>query len=165
VTLVSVLAIVTTSCGGGGGRKATTASTRSPTTEDANAKVLADFNAYTDVYARALADPNLTTQTVAEHITGEALDTFTNSRIQLLTSGRVIKSEAIHHPKVTAVQGTTATVDDCVTNDQTHYYAIGGGPHLGDTGDATILTETTMQLEAGTWKVSKVTKKASACPG
>jgi hypothetical protein len=165
VTLVSVLAIVTTSCGGEGGRKATTASTRSPTAEDASARVLTDFNAYVDVYARALADPNVTTQTVAEHITGEALDTFTNSRIQLLTSGRVIKSEAVHHPKVIAIEGTTATVDECVTSNQTHYYSIGGGPHLSDTGDATAGDEVTMQLEAGTWKVSKVIRRASACPG
>ena len=103
VAVAGVLAMAVTACGGGGSKAAHTPKPTATTEDGAKAKVLADFNAYTDVYARALADHNVTTQTVAEHITGEALETFTNSRIQLLTSGRMIKSEAVHHPVVIAI--------------------------------------------------------------
>ena len=58
-----------------------------------------------------------------------------------------------------------ALVEDCVTSNQTHYYASGGGPHLSDTGDPTAADEVTMQLESGTWKVAKVARKGTSCPG
>jgi len=164
--LLGAVAVAAGACGGAGSSKAAPVAKATSTTQDpAQAKVLADFNSFADVYARALADPNVTTAEVAGHMTGQALNNLQDVRVQLVTSGRVIKSEAVHHPTGIAISGTTATVQDCVTNNQTHYYAIGGGPHLSDIGDATASDEVTLQLENGTWKVANVVRKGTSCPG
>jgi len=163
IALMGALAVGATACGGSSSKAAPVTKATSTTQDPVKAKVLADFNGYADVVTRALADPSVTTQTVSQYLTGDALDGFTNSRIQLLTSGRVIKSDAVHHPRVVSVQGATALLSDCVTNNQSHYYAVQGGPHLSDSGDPTAQDEVTMQMDGGTWKVVKVVRKGTSC--
>ena len=99
-------------------------------------------------------------------MTGDQLRGFRATLADLIRKGRVVRGSEEHHPRVVSVQGSTAIVEDCVTNgDRVHLYDAKTGQDLGPAGATTPSgVQITMRLEGGTWKDAGGNPKPSACP-
>ncbi|MBV8981560.1 MAG: hypothetical protein JO086_11720 [Acidimicrobiia bacterium] len=163
---IAVAAVGLAACGGGSTPKARPVAARTTTT-DVNAKVIADYRGYDELYRRVTAapDPHNPTldATLGEHMTGDELRQVHLYLLDRATRGLVLRGVSDLNPKVVSVQGNTAIVDDCII-DHGHQYDAKTGALRDDPGDTKHGFESTLLLEGGTWKVAKVVEKAGVCP-
>jgi hypothetical protein len=168
---VAVLAVLTAACNSGHKaavkavevqRTTTTEAPTTSTTLSPEQAVLAGYRAFWDDFIAVGmtsdgADPRL-----PMHSTGTELaqlrQAFSNARGQ----GLVQRGNVDIIPRVASITGTTALVADCILS---HLQDVDAKTSQVRSSDPQIrvLNEYAMQLEAGVWKVSFVTKKGTGC--
>ena len=168
--LAVALALAASACGGGGKKKTapaaqappSTAATTSTTTVES--KILADLAVYEDLYRQAIATPEQAHVELMAHMTGGVSGVTFGYLAQLKDAHQAIKGPIKDRSvRIASIQGTTAVIEACADNGS-HTYQ--GGTQLPDSpGDRVVGSEITMVLQSGTWKVSNVVPKASACSG
>lgn len=152
------------------GSPPTSASERTPsepdttsTTVAADQKVLAAYVAFWNDGYLVAADPmDPTHPALAEHATGEQLETLERAFLARQTSGEVIRGTLDLAPRVVSVVGETATVRDCYLDNTGIYDAATGERHDTATGVRHLITAT-LVLEDRSWKVSDLNQEGDGC--
>jgi hypothetical protein len=177
---VGGLALLVAACGGGsaaGPAKPTTSTSTSPpattaTTLDpkatAEAAVLRDYRAYRDAFDHATGTtgvpPNPDDPALPAHVTGEELTHLKVFIVGLRGKGYTSRRDGAieYHPRVVALTGNTATVDDCLTSND-HVVDAKTGELHDKPGPGTSGWQVDMVLEGGTWKVSFLHERSDLC--
>jgi hypothetical protein len=139
-----------------------------PTTADAatgvsgDAAVLAAYRAFWDAYLAAANPMNPTNPVLAEHAAGQELVTLQKAFLAGKDAGQVIRGTFDLAPKVTSVQGPTATVSDCY-GDNTHVYNASTGAQLDSSSGVRHLVIATLQLFGTQWRVTDLHHEADGC--
>jgi hypothetical protein len=139
-------------------------STGPTTTPDPRNEILAAYRAYwADVIeAGKTADAN--SPRLDDHATGKAVTTVRDNYRQLRAQGLVDLGMVALHPRVTAIHGDTATIDDCtdVTHFLRHDAATGKAaePEVRDVRHILVALE----LVSGRWLVSDNEPKGQCAP-
>ena len=141
---------------------APTTSTPDPL-EPTRAAVLTAWRGYWTAYdeAASRADPDW--PGLREYMTGRALTDVQLYMTGLRRNGLVERGGLELRPRVVAIEGTTATVWDCVTDDGHQYDQ--SGRMVDKPGAVTRGAEAKLVLEGGKWKVSeRPSTRPEACP-
>jgi hypothetical protein len=177
------LALGVTACSNGGSSassaKPTTSTPTSPptttaTTLDAKAAaeaaVLRDYRAFWDAYSQATGVTGLPVNpddpVLSAHATGKELIQVRSYAGGLRGKGYRGRADGLDEfrPRVVSIVGTTAIVDDCVT-DNTHVVDAKTGELHDAPGPAKLGWEADMVLEGGTWKASEMNARNDLCAG
>lgn len=137
--------------------------TSSTTADDDEQLVLDRYVAFWNDGYLAAADPmDPTHPALAEHATGEQLETLERAFLARQTNGEVIRGTLDLAPRVVSVVDDTATVRDCYLDNTGIYDAATGERRDTATGVRHLITAT-LVLEDGTWKVSDLTQEGDGC--
>jgi hypothetical protein len=138
----------------------TTGTTEAPDDEQV---VLDRYVAFWNDGYLAAADPmDPTHPALAEHATGEQLETLERAFLARQTNGEVIRGTLDLAPRVVSVVGDTATVRDCYLDNTGIYDAATGERRDTATGVRHLITATLVR-EDGDWKVSDLTQEGDGC--
>lgn len=175
---LGVVVVGIAGCGGGSSKASLKSAKSAPTTAapatapmtsttTVETKILADLAAYYDAFGKAVADPDPKRPdllaSLEAHVVGEDLNRDLTFVAQLNNAHKAIRGPLTSHPRVLSITGASAVVDDCVHIDD-HYYSWPGGQLLPGSPDPAVSgSEFTLVLDGGTWKVSQLKDKASAC--
>lgn len=161
------LAIVSACDGSANDRAQPTTTTSTPaatttTGEPARGAAIAGYRAYWDAYL-ASADPmDPNNPALAKTATGPALEAVQRSFLALRSAGKVIRGELDLAPKVTALEASAATVEDCYGDETGVYEAASGKREDTPTGQRHLVTAT-LRLEGDTWKVEQLEDNGLGC--
>lgn len=131
-----------------------------PTTQ---AAVLAAYRAYWDDVIAAGKTADWQSPRLADHATGQALQTVRDHYRQLRAEGMVDRGTVTLHPRVAALQDDTATIQDCVDTSKFLKYDAKTGA-LRDTSipglDNIVIT---LKRIKGAWLVTQTAGRGK-CP-
>lgn len=134
-------------------------STRAP---DATAAVLDGYRKFWDAYLAAADPMDPEHPGLAQHATGDELETLQKAFLARKAGGEVIRGSLDLAPKVVNVDGTTATVSDCYA-DNTHVYDAATGTQKDTSSGMRHLVTAKLVLVDEVWKVSVLTRERGGC--
>ncbi len=137
----------------------TAASTTAPSVDET---VLAAYRAFWDAYLAAADPMNPEHPLLAEHATGEQLETLQRAFLARKAGGEVIRGTLDLAPRVVSVLGDEATVRDCYL-DNTGVFDAATGERKDRASGVRHLVSASMRLDGGTWKVSSIQKEGDRC--
>ncbi len=131
--------------------------TPAPTVDPAAAEVLAAYQAYWDTYVAANQNPPTADYPdLARYATGEALRSVAESTSQFRAAGQVFRSPpnsiVAHQTSVLEIQGDTARVRDCYSDDA--WIEVVATGERSNEGVGTQLIIADLVRQDGAWKVA-----------
>lgn len=142
---------------------AVTAAPSSPSSApDATAAVLDGYRKFWDAYLAAADPMDPDHPLLAQHATGEQLETLQRAFLARKAGGEVIRGSLDLAPKVVSGDGTTATVSDCYA-DNTHVYDGTTGAQKDTSSGMRHPVTAKLVLIDGVWKVSVLTRGEGGC--
>ncbi|HZD68790.1 MAG TPA: hypothetical protein VFA45_07690 [Actinomycetes bacterium] len=150
--------VTATTVGSPGGAASGTGGDR-PSAADARAAILAGYRAYWDALVTAGADPDPASPLLPAHAIGIALAEAREHLAELKRLGHLDRGKVALHPRVVAIRGTTATVEDCP--DTSHWLRrdAGTGALRDHTPPGRRTHVAVLYLIDDTWKVADITWK------
>jgi hypothetical protein len=156
-------------CDGAGSRRVPASSgpaaSRVPasTQPASQAAVLAAYRAYWDDVIAAGKTADWQSPQLANHATGQALQTVRDHYRQLRAEGLIDRGTVTLHPRVTALRDETATIQDCTDTSRFLKYDAKTGA-LRDTSVPELDNiEITLQRIKGAWTVTQTAGRGK-CP-
>lgn len=149
----------------GSQQASTTTSTESSTSapSDKDAEVLDAYEGFwNDGYLEAADPMDPTHPALAEHATGEQLETIQKAFLARQAGGEVIRGTLDLAPRVVSITGDTATVRDCYL-DETGIYDAETGERKDEASGVRHLITATLVVDGGTWKVSGLEQEGDGC--
>jgi hypothetical protein len=141
----------------------TSAQATTTTVVDDEREVLDSYVAFWNEGYLVAADPmDPTHPALAEHATGEQLETLQRAFLALQTSGEVIRGTLDLAPRLVSVDGQSATVRDCYLDNTGVYDAATGERRDTPTGVRHLITAT-LTRDGDTWKVSDLEQEGDGC--
>jgi len=166
---IVLLIAVAGGCGGAGSSRAPTSSTSAASQAPAStqpasqAAVLGAYRAYWDDVIAAGKAADWQSPHLADHATGQALQTVRDHYRQLRAQGLVDRGTVTLHPRVTALRGETATIQDCTDTSKFLKYDAKTGA-LRDTSIPELDNiEITLKRIKGAWTVTQTAGRGK-CP-
>lgn len=143
---------------------ARSSSTTSTTTSADEQAVLDAYNAFWQSYVEATTsnpmDPNH--PGLAQHATGEELDTVRRTILARSSAGEIFRGSMDLAPEVTDLSGDRATIRDCHDDNLEIVDAATGAVKEPD-DPVRKLVDVSLVLEGGTWRVATIELEAEGC--
>ena len=125
-------------------------------------EALSGYRAYWDAYLAA-ADPMDPNNPALERTaTGPALEAVQRSFLALRSAGKVIRGELDLAPKVTDLEASVATVEDCYGDNTGVYESASGKREDAPTGQRHMVTAT-LRMVGDVWKVERLEDGGVGC--
>lgn len=138
-------------------------STTTTVDADQDQDVLEAYIAFWNDGYLVAADPmDPTHPALAEHATGQQLETLERAFLARQQNGEVIRGTLDLAPRVVSVVGDTATVRDCYLDNTGVFDAATGERHDTASGVRHLITAT-LVVEEGNWKVSDLAREGDGC--
>ena len=153
---------------GGPATSAATAPAAAPTTIDPQAaikaEVIAAYRAGWDAHLAVGRDPKATADDdrLRAHLTGDTLAVLQLHLVKIKSADEVYTGDVKLNPKVLELDGTTATIEDCV-DDATGTVHTVTGRVVQPATRVVKLASVTMKLVGGVWKISNYKSVEAPC--
>ena len=167
VTALISVAAICDGCGGSDatGSGSTSSTSNSTTTNPQTSAVLAAYRAEQAAFEGALQQADPTYPALAETMTGNQLTSVRRALVADQTNGIIGRGTAQLNPKVVSIQGSQATVHDCLFSSIELVYSTTGKPVPPATQpEHDGVKATLVQVSVGAWKVSDQNVTDGSCP-
>ena len=127
-------------------------------------EVIAGYRAGWDAHLAVGRDPKATADDdrLRAHLTGDTLAVLQLHLVKIKSAEEVYIGEVRLNPKVLALDGTTATIEDCV-DDATGTVDAATGKVVQAPNRVVKLATVTMKLVGGVWKISNYKSVEASC--
>lgn len=128
------------------------------------AEVIAGYRAGWDAHLAVGRDPTATADDdrLRAHLTGDTLAVLQLHLVKIKSAEEVYIGEVRLNPKVLELDGTTATIEDCV-DDATGTVDAATGKVVQAPNRVVKLATVTMKLVGGVWKISNYKSVEASC--